>query len=966
MGKTAARVMQDKRTDTLLIFILLISLLLAPVAAADVKAISPTDDLVRTIRDASPGDIIRLREGRYAASDVRIAKDLTLEGVGEVVLYSPKPVAKGLLVPVAGVTLTVRDMTFEGARSPDKNGAGIRFEGIGLTIIRCTFRHNENGILATGDEAGFLKVRNSMFWKNGHGDGYSHGIYQAKGQRFDVRNSRFIGTRTGHHLKTLASDVTVTGHSFDDADGKTSYVLDVPRGGKVLFAKNSIIRRHDAAQRNLINYSTHRGGTVGKVAIRNNRVQSERRNLNWLRNPDRAPTDISGNSRTNVKRGEIPLPKFPATPATTNKDAPATPGDLTPPPAVPQGTAGTGEMVFRLRRTRPEGGFATYGQVFAPGDIPAGMSLAATAGGKPLPIQMDIKATHSDGSVRHAVLTAKVPQGSGEIEGNYLPNGAGGTPLTWSSDSFRDVTLRLTGTLGGGATTRDIDVAAMLAQGQDWLRGPLAIERLAQAEASPLLTVRIDGRQYKDGTARLRLTFENHKTFSSLPRDLAYNVRLMKGGETLFFTDVAEHYRHAGWTVLVPMDHEPAAEAVPNLGQLASAGAVLPYDGDTPVVVNDVDRSADPVLPGTVYKLAQYMPTTGGRRDIGPMTHWGAAWAIEGSRDARHEILRMADLGLTIPWSFAEDETSLPVRVDQRSAFWADARGAGKGKDKFPKGIFNGERPGGWVPDLAHKPQLAYPAYLATGEAVYARALAHEAGYALSAVWPDKREGGYLVTKQLQLRSAAWSLRTIGNAAWILPDDDPLKDYFIGARNANLDDLFTRYVAGGQLDAAGETEGWIDNFSREGPGAHAAWQGDFLAMAVAQETLRGSPRAREVLDWMSGYIIGRVLNIEDVTLYAGSRMTLLDDDLNPVSSWVQAATLTKEDFPNMNPFVSDARGYYAILRGTLGAIHGATGNPSAVQALDKMRLVPDADQLYREQNKRGRNWNAQFNIDSEK
>ena len=53
---------------------------------------------------------------------------------------------------------------------------------------------------------------------------------------------------------------------------------------------------------------------------------------------------------------------------------------------------------------------ATFGQAFAQGDVPNGQTVVAkTASGATVPVQMDVKARHADGSVRHAVLTVQLP-----------------------------------------------------------------------------------------------------------------------------------------------------------------------------------------------------------------------------------------------------------------------------------------------------------------------------------------------------------------------------------------------------------------------------------------------------------------------------------------------------------------------------------------------------------------------------
>ena len=52
----------------------------------------------------------------------------------------------------------------------------------------------------------------------------------------------------------------------------------------------------------------------------------------------------------------------------------------------------------------------SFGQVFAKGDLKSTERLSAQVGTERLPLQLDVKARHADGSVRHAVLSAVLPQ----------------------------------------------------------------------------------------------------------------------------------------------------------------------------------------------------------------------------------------------------------------------------------------------------------------------------------------------------------------------------------------------------------------------------------------------------------------------------------------------------------------------------------------------------------------------------
>ncbi|MEL7019918.1 MAG: right-handed parallel beta-helix repeat-containing protein, partial [Pseudomonadota bacterium] len=167
--------------------------------------------LQKQIAKAKRGDVVSIPAGTYNVQDLKIFKTIKLVGQGEVVLQSLNPVSKGLLVPDLGVSLHVENITFRGARARDRNGAGIRHDGKDLWVINCVFDSNEDGILATGSEDGRLEIRNSTFVNNGHGDGFSHGIYLSSGAQMLVYDSRFLGTKIGHHIKSLAQVTAVTG-----------------------------------------------------------------------------------------------------------------------------------------------------------------------------------------------------------------------------------------------------------------------------------------------------------------------------------------------------------------------------------------------------------------------------------------------------------------------------------------------------------------------------------------------------------------------------------------------------------------------------------------------------------------------------------------------------------------------------------------------------------------------------------
>ncbi|MGZ8288020.1 MAG: RIFT barrel domain-containing protein, partial [Telluria sp.] len=88
-------------------------------------------------------------------------------------------------------------------------------------------------------------------------------------------------------------------------------------------------------------------------------------------------------------------------------------GMLTPTPAAPvvAGTTIT-DVKFESTGAATQAGVpVTFGQVFVQGAVPSTQSLIGKLGDNTVvPLQVDVKARHADGSVRHAVISAVLSQ----------------------------------------------------------------------------------------------------------------------------------------------------------------------------------------------------------------------------------------------------------------------------------------------------------------------------------------------------------------------------------------------------------------------------------------------------------------------------------------------------------------------------------------------------------------------------
>jgi hypothetical protein len=206
---------------------------------------------------AGDGDTVLIDPGTYSGDVATWTQDdLTLRGDGGLAhLRADGRSAQGKAIwVIAGDHTTVDRIELSGAAVPDRNGAGIRQEGTGLTVTRSWFHDNENGILTGADPDSDVVVRRSRFFRNGHGDGYSHNLYVGAVRSLTVTGSWLAAADTGHELKSRAARTTIVGNRISDGDATASYSIDLPNGGRSLVAGNVIVQGPRSENAALISY----------------------------------------------------------------------------------------------------------------------------------------------------------------------------------------------------------------------------------------------------------------------------------------------------------------------------------------------------------------------------------------------------------------------------------------------------------------------------------------------------------------------------------------------------------------------------------------------------------------------------------------------------------------------------------------------------------------------------------------
>jgi hypothetical protein len=166
---------------------------------------------------------------------------------------------KGIWV-IDGNNTTVENIEFSGATVPDLNGAGIRQEGVGLTVRRCYFHDNQDGILANPNPASDILIIASEFARNGgpgdpsRGLGAAHNMYIGAVRSFTLRDSYSHDASQTHLVKSRAAVNYILYNRLTNQNSTASYELDLPNGGLSYVIGNVLQKGLNAQNSNTLAY----------------------------------------------------------------------------------------------------------------------------------------------------------------------------------------------------------------------------------------------------------------------------------------------------------------------------------------------------------------------------------------------------------------------------------------------------------------------------------------------------------------------------------------------------------------------------------------------------------------------------------------------------------------------------------------------------------------------------------------
>jgi len=509
----------------------------------------------------------------------------------------------------------------------------------------------------------------------------------------------------------------------------------------------------------------------------------------------------------------------------------------------------------------------TFGQVFKPGDVPANAVIGARSGSSAIALQVDKKATHPDGSLRHAVLSLVMPSMGANASQVLTLNNTGTAPSgsAIAAASLLATSFDTTINLDIGGTTYSASARELLAGSPaTWLAGPLATEFLLSGPVKttagvshPHLQARFHVRAYQGlQSVRIEAVLENNWAFESGPRNYTYNVTVNVAGRGAVYTQSSvNHYRQSRWRRIVWWGTVPAYSVKHDSAYLMATRAVPSYDTRVQITSAALNSwvSGLGTNPGvmSIGALEANMPSPGGRFEIAPLPAFQAGYILSQDDRARRVTIGYGEQAGAWPMHYRDKATDNAISIDTYPN--ATILGGSGIYGNFP--ACGGTCSTNLLPEASHHPSLVYVPYLITGDYYLMEELVFWGNWVLFYGESGRHGGSQGLLVWDQVRGQAWMLRTLAEAAYATPDAHPLKNYLKQKLQNNITYYRNNWVDSNPLGFITNTgaadwlglDDWI-----------ASWMDDFLTWTFGHIVALGFSEAQPVLAWKAKFPVGRL------------------------------------------------------------------------------------------------------------
>ncbi len=447
--------------------------------------------------------------------------------------------------------------------------------------------------------------------------------------------------------------------------------------------------------------------------------------------------------------------------------------------------------------------------------------------GQLLPTQADVKQRHPDGSVRHAIISAVIPEiaAAASVKLSFVNQTSG------RQQGAPDKTVMLGANYNFDATIeakfadsarQSVSARAMLQQDKFsyWTQGDIAttillvdhsVDRIFDFGADQHRSVRpAFYATFWPKLNKVQVRYVGEITNSLVLQDQQYDLILKAGQQdpTIVYQQaVLPHQAMTRWTRQFWIGEQvPVISLNHQIAYLSKTRLIPNYDSSREIAETTIQTEYQGWKNKSVelYEAglwAKPMANAGGRPDLGLYPGWTVRWLFSGDWRLTEIALRQAELSSAWPFHVREGDAS--------RTFDQDKTISGLGKILS---INQGGRPTGWIPrlnwhetaandkihpvaslgtsgwkpDVAHHPDLASAQYLLTGDYYFLEQSLFSAAYttmdnnaaAKSSTLGRGPTGSEGALFSGEIRGQGWALRTRVHTASVTPDQMPEQHYF--------------------------------------------------------------------------------------------------------------------------------------------------------------------------------------------
>ena len=481
----------------------------------------------------------------------------------------------------------------------------------------------------------------------------------------------------------------------------------------------------------------------------------------------------------------------------------------------------------------------TLGQVFAQGEVPSGSNVVGSIGS----LQAIPKNRWPDGSLKYAIISGRMTLGANSPGTVTLNLGAGGSGSALTTGDLR--ATNVTASIGAGSYgTVSWSGADWDSPFLTWVNGPEMSSWVYRKPigSDPHLVGWLEVRLYAGGAVEVLPWIENGYLLVASPTSKSATYSFTLGGTQRFSQGInlLNHQRAvlaSGTTFSHWLGTDPQVIPKHDVAYLQASKVVPAYAA--------VISSGSPLwsrLVQTYTPLAQAnyptaMGSGGYHLSIGPIPEWDVAYLTSDAdpRAYRGVIVHGYCAG-RFGIHFRDETTNRPPRFTSHLTLVLDGSsglfdtGASSTNSYTPTA--SGGAPPQWP--TSHHPSVGYMAYLVTGHFYFMEETEFSATVCFFKQNDQNRQGakGILLTNAgaNTTRGAAWSLRTLAQAASITPDSDPLHGDYATSIEENVNFYHGKYVA-----QPNHPQGVCAPYSNynmpNDPFTHASWMEDFLTFS---------------------------------------------------------------------------------------------------------------------------------------